>query len=112
MPQVISVICRYVRTTFVLNYLVISCLLFPDTALKDLEKGEIGFNPDFWIWSKSSNLFKPYFQGMLHMEGAQQIFVQEKKEWGREGGSPFHQKGPTAVTSLFAICTLINNWFN
>lgn len=52
MPQVISVICRYVRTTFVLNYLVISCLLFPDTALKDLEKGEIGFNPDFWIWSK------------------------------------------------------------
>lgn len=55
-------------------------VLLPDTALKDLEKGKIGSNSGFGIWSKSGNFCKPYFQRMLHMEGTQQIFAQEKKE--------------------------------
>ena len=55
--------------------------------------GEISFNPVFGIWSKSSNLYKPCFQGKLPMESTQQMFVQGKKErGGREEGNPNSHK--------------------
>ena len=55
--------------------------------------GEISFNPVVGIWSKSSNLYKPCFQGKLPMESTQQMFVQGKKErGGREEGNPNSHK--------------------
>lgn len=64
-----------------LPYVFIS-FLFPGTALKDLEKGEIAL---ILVWGfGASNLFHYYFQGMLHMEGVQQILAQREKEWERE----------------------------
>ena len=68
-------------------------LLFPEIVLRDLEKGEISFNPVFGIWSKSSNLYKSCFQRKLPMESTQQMFAQGKKErGGREEGNPNSHK--------------------
>lgn len=81
----------------------------------------MGFNPGFGICSKSSKLSESYFQGMLNMGGAHWIFVQEKKEWGMQGGRKSWEvtsilsgkaQSEQAATSLFAICMLIDNWFN
>ena len=68
-------------------------LLFPEIVVRDLEKGEISFNPVFGIWSKPNNLDKPCFQGKLPMESTQQMFAQGKKErGGREERNPNSHK--------------------